>query len=245
MTQDYKYYKIIWKNNIYLSNYINNNKYRNVKMLINILKVIHIDKVIAFKNKYGYEYIDVLIHFDKIDYNIPRYVFLNTKLYSIINSLYNEYGNNKHLGSFLTKIKPNISKVTQYNISNLFRMFVIACTKRFGGFEKWGRGNHGNKELNICNHFKKHVIDGEENWNGCIDTAEKYANFAINISKHMKNKRIHTNGHKVYLSGLCGKTFVIGRLDGKELGISSCYIIHDDNYNKKMNNIEQNTCFKF
>ena len=113
-------------------------------------------------------------------------------------------------------------------------------------------GNNKNEEMNIINHFNKHVKNSNENWNEYIEkntnlkTANQYSNFAINISKHMKNKIIHSNGVGVYLSGLYKKIFIVGRLDSTyQLGISSCYIIDDEKYDNKINKIEKNACFKF
>lgn len=251
-TNDHKYCKTIIEHITFFSDYISLNKYRNIKLLMNILKKTSIDKLIIFIGKYTFKTIDILVnHIDIIDYNMPIYVFKNVKIFLPIKLLYEKYGNNKHLIGFINSIKPNICKLTLCNVENLFNMFLIVCTKRFKGFERWGPGNHGNEKLNIINHFEKHVINGNENWNQYIEkdkylkTAEQYSNFAIKLSRHMKNKIISTNGTKVYLSGLYGKILIVGRLNSNyELGISSCYIIHDENYSKKINTFEKNACFK-
>lgn len=190
----------------------------------------------------------------------PLIIFKDTKIINVIKNLYEKYNNSKHLSNFIKSLGSNINKLTLHNMDNLFNMYILVCTKKFNGFERWGPGNNKNSELNLINHYKKHVLNGNENWDKYLRQnklsnvtpgscgpvkAEIYGNFAINISKYMKKRIIHTNGTNVYLSGLYEKILIIGRLDSNyNLGISSCYIISDDNYAKKINNFEKNTCFK-
>lgn len=250
--QDYEYFKIIWDNITYFSDYIYENKYRNIKLLLNTIKRINVDKIIKFKNKYGHKSIDILSNYEFfIDCDIPTYVFKNIETMTPIKCLYEKYGTNKHLPKFIQDLKPNIHKLTFHNYDCLFNMYLTVCVKRFKGFKKWGPGNNGNESLNLINHYIKHIVNGNENWDKYIckklflKTHTQYGEFSMKLSKHMKNRTIHTNGLHVHFSGLYDKILIIGRLDDKyELGISSCYIIHDENYNKKINNINKNACFK-
>jgi len=127
----------------------------------------------------------------------------------------------------------------------------MSCIEKFDGFKQWGPGNNGNPELNIINHHKKHVIDGidnGENWQehlDCLDL-ESYRDFALKKSKCMTNKTVHTNGHRVYLCGIYKNVLIIGRLDeNDQLGISSCYIIHEHLFEKKLAAFKKNSCFSF
>lgn len=243
---NYKHYKTIWEHLSQFADYIVLNVYKNIKLLINLLSKININKLIEFKNKYGYQYIDTLVRYNLIniiDYDLPKYILKNTKQISIAKLLYEKYKDNECLTKFINIIKPNINKLTVCNADKLFNMFVI--TQNFEGFCEWGDGNHKNKKENIENHFEKHVKNGNENWKIIFETVKQYENFAMNTSKIMTNKTIHTNGSKVYLSGLYGKIFIIGRLDSKyNLGISSCYVICDEKYENKINNIKKNMCFE-
>ena len=261
-----KYYKIIWDNLTNLIDYIILNKYRNIKVLTDIFKKIKIEDFVKFKNKYGYDKIDTLLlsgseyllNYDV--YNNQRLnIFKDHKIFNIIKTLYEKNHNLKKLRyveNFIETLGSNINKLTYDNIDKLFNMYILIYSKmnnkkkRFNGFEKWGPGNNGNPEKNLLNHFNKHVLNGDENWIEYLKakkiTLEMYERFAIETSKCMKNRMIHTNGAKVYLSGLFEKVLIIGRLDNNYgLGISSCYIISDKNYNRKMNVFEKNACFKF
>jgi hypothetical protein len=51
----------------------------------------------------------------------------------------------------------------------------------------------------------------------------RYRDFAIDSSRVMTNVIVHSNGIRVFISGCAGDAFIIGRLDGAQLGISSCY----------------------
>ena len=133
------YCKIIYENLSNLIDYINENVCRNIKILINLLKKININKLLIFKNKYGYQYFDILINLDLasiVNYNIPIYIFNNNnnnnKMLLSIKFLYEKYNNNKHLTNFMNLIKPNINKLTQYNADNLFNMFIITHGKYIG-----------------------------------------------------------------------------------------------------------------
>lgn len=245
-------YKTLYENLNSLMDYISLDRYRNVKILINALKYVDIETLIKLKNKYGYNYIE-LINDNSFKYflsNYPsKYMIKNSKLINIVANLYSKYNNAnmfKHIDAFIVKLGNNINKLTINNVDDLFNLYVLVCTKKFDGFKRWGPGNHKSSDRNLLNHYKKHVINNKnENWSNYISdiTLEQYGRFAIDISKHMKNKIIHTNGTNVYLSGTRDKVLVIGRLDkDNNLGISSCYIISDTNYDKKINAFKNNAC---
>jgi len=129
----------------------------------------------------------------------------------------------------------------------------MTCVEKFDGFKQWGPGNNGDPELNIINHYNKHVMsnDGiskDENWKDYLEylDIESYKNFALDKSKCMTNRIVHSNGNRVYLSGIYKNILIIGRLDeNDQLGISSCYIIHDHLFEKKLAAFEKNKCFSF
>ena len=50
-----------------------------------------------------------------------------------------------------------------------------------------------------------------------------YRDFAIESSRVMTNVIVHSNGTRVFISGCAGDAFIIGRFEGAQLGISSCY----------------------
>lgn len=50
-----------------------------------------------------------------------------------------------------------------------------------------------------------------------------YQDFAIENSRVMTNVIVHSNGTRVFISGSAGDAFIIGRFEGAQLGISSCY----------------------
>lgn len=50
-----------------------------------------------------------------------------------------------------------------------------------------------------------------------------YRDFAIASSRMMTNVIVHSNGTRVFISGNAGEAFIIGRFEGVQLGISSCY----------------------
>lgn len=243
------YYKVVYENLTRLIDYISLDRYRNVKILINALKYVDVENLIKLKNKYGYDCIE-LINNENIKYYLSSYLIKNNKLMNVVDTLYLKYMNSplcKHFDGFITRLEKNITKLTINNMDDLFIMYVLVCTKRFDGFKRWGPGNNKTPEINLLNHYKKHVLNSkDENWSKYINdnpTCEQYGKFAIDTSRCIKNKIIHTNGINVYLSGLYNKVLIIGRLDDDHLGISSCYIISDINYDKKINVFKNNACF--
>jgi hypothetical protein len=176
---------------------------------------------------------------------------MNGKILEIASYLHTKYiYNTNHINNFIATMGKNINKLTTTNADDLFNMYVIVLTKKFNGFTRWGPGNNKTPELNLSNHYKKHITKSNENWqkymNGSI-SCNQYGEYAINTSRFMKKKIIHTNGTKVYLSGFGGfdgKVLIIGRLDNNRLGISSCYVVSDSNYTKKINNFKNNACFE-
>lgn len=195
-----------------------------------------------YNSKKKYKDIDSLYN-----QNIPKYIFGNKRIVTKLKLIHGKYGNNKYFGDFINLIGDNIRKITKYNIDNLFSMFLSVYITKFKGFNEWGPGNNKNPELNLINHYNKHVLNSDENWEKYLDkfSPEAYGNFAINISRIMKNKMVHTNGRKVYLSGTYENILIIGRLDSENiLGISSCYIIFDGKYERKIEIFKKNICFR-
>jgi len=130
----------------------------------------------------------------------------------------------------------------------------MTCVEQFEGFKRWGPGNNGDPELNIINHHNKHVINRSEyneNWEDYLEdlSLESYRDFALEKSKVMTHRMVNSNGSRVYLSGFYKNVLIIGRLDNinefDQLGISSCYIIHDDLLEKKFATFERHRCFSF
>lgn len=233
-----------------LADYINLNKYKNIKLLIDRLDIINIEPLLLLYNKYGYQYFAIIIDEKLFNMYIPKYIFENKKMIRNFKLVYEKYGNNKYVSTFVKLLGENITKVTQYNIDNIFNMFILLYIKKIKGYERWGSGNNKNPETNLINHYKKHVLNTNEGWDKYLEntSVESYRDFAIKFSKIMKNRIIHTNGTKVYFSGIYDKILIIGRLEKfnseNQLGISSCYIISDNNFYKKIKTFEMNACFK-
>jgi len=195
------------------------------------------DKLIKIKTYYGYRILDYILKNKIIIDNIPNCVCKNINLFYQLQLVNDKYGDHKLYNKFINSC--NLDKITKYNLDNLFNMYVI--TQKFNGFQKWGPGNNKNSRDNLLNHYHKHK---NENWQINNFNLEIYEKFAIDKSKMMSNKIVHTNGKKVYLSGLYDKILIIGRLNDNKLGISSCYIIDDQNYLNKINIFNANMCWK-
>lgn len=148
---------------------------------------------------------------------------------------------------FLCIIGKNIHKINKNNAEKVYQLFLQTHVNLFTGFNQWGPGNHKNSSENVIKHYIKHVQNStDENWTEYISPLciNNYRDFAINKSRVMKQRMVHTNGSSVYLSGLYEKILIIGRLDKNNiLGISSCYIINDEKYENKIKNFINNICF--
>jgi hypothetical protein len=68
-----------------------------------------------------------------------------------------------------------------------------------------------------------------------------YRDFAIDHSRVMSNVIVHSNGTRVFISGSFGDVFIIGRFEGVQLGISSCYRPLD--LQEKLNGARANMCW--
>ncbi len=68
-----------------------------------------------------------------------------------------------------------------------------------------------------------------------------YRDFAIENSRVMTNVIVHSNGTRVFISGCQGEAFVIGRFEGAQLGISSCYLPLD--MEAKLRGARANMCW--
>lgn len=184
-----------------------------------------------------------------MNYNLPLIICKKNYLTNNLRMIHTKYGNHVHFSKFIESIGVNINNLTPYNIDKVFKIFILVCLNKFRGFECWGPGNNKTPNINVISHYNKHVVNSNnENWKDYLSKLDvaTYKNFAITKSKYMKNKIVHTNGVKVYLSGWHDKILIIGRLDSNnKLGISSCYIISDNLYDNKIKIFEQNICFKF
>jgi|SRR5579872_547403 len=113
-----------------------------------------------------------------------------------------------------------------------------------------GSWNHSTPESNLKAHYEKHIKNPLEDWERYINlprsqiTPQIYHNFALETSTKMTNVMVHTNGCKVYLSGVYQRVLIIGRLDlNLQLGISSCYVITNESFERKMKVFRDNVCF--
>lgn len=68
-----------------------------------------------------------------------------------------------------------------------------------------------------------------------------YRDFAIQQSQAMTNIIVHSNGTRVFISGRAGEAFIIGRFEGAQLGISSCY--RPLNMQEKLDGARANMCW--
>ncbi len=219
----------MWENISLVADFILLDIYRNLKVLFDLLDIYNMNHIISFKNRFGLRQLDLMTRINVVNLESVPYVLIMN--YPILNYLHEHYGNHPHLQSFIDKISCNATKLTLSNTDNIFQMYLMTCTKKFKGFERWGPGNHLTHELNIRAHYLKHIKNSNENWSEYLQaprsqiTQEMYRDFALKVSSKMKNKMIHTNGIKVYLSGIYNRVLVIGRLDNTVtpplLGISS------------------------
>ncbi|KUE90640.1 hypothetical protein ASL20_01925 [Cupriavidus necator] len=69
-----------------------------------------------------------------------------------------------------------------------------------------------------------------------------YRDVAIETSRVLNRVIIQSNGEKVFLSGASGNIFIIGRFEGTELGISSCYWATD--IESKLRGARSNICWE-
>lgn len=253
---DHQVYETLWNNFKDFADYLFLNKYRNIKLLLNSLKQIRtVQIMISFKYNYGNDIFDKFLKNDLVHimkHQLPQVICKNPNLINNLYIIHNSYGNHSHFNKFVEIMGNNLMHLTVYNVKNIFTMFVLTQLNKFIGFQSWGPGNNKTPELNVISHYKKHVVNNKnENWKKYLlhrFEINKYKNFAIEASRVMTNKCVHTNGVKVYLSGLYdNNVLIIGRLDSNDmLGISSCYIISDqESFRKKMQAFENNICFKF
>lgn len=222
-----------------------------MKLLLTVLNHTDINKLIKFKSQYNCKMLDLFIYKDilyQIDFYLTQPVLTHickTPCYiKNINYIYHEYSNHRHVSKFIQVLGNNISKLTAYNVNAIFHMFILTHINRFTGFTTWGTGNCQTIRRNITNHYHKHII--EDGWDSHLQTKNitSYKQFAINNSRYMTYSMVHTNGTKVYLSGLYKNILIIGRLDkNNELGISSCYIVKNENLKSKMKIFNNNKCF--
>jgi hypothetical protein len=123
-------------------------------------------------------------------------------------------------------------KISMYNVTKL--LLFVKDEYRFRNKMidiKWGPGNNGNRMDNVKKHFIKHVLSDEGYyWVNILNdiSCKEYEQYAINIFYKMKNVIVHSDGVNVYLSGIYGNVFIVGRYDDNGLfGVSSCYYVKD------------------
>jgi hypothetical protein len=132
-----------------------------------------------------------------------------------------------------------LDKITKHNIKDLMRYVrsyssFISCGIKI----QWGVGNNKNISSNILNHYIKHTSSLSDEgiiWDKIlynqleeITECEKiklYEIYAIKSFYLMKDVIVHSNGINTYMSGFYGNIFIIGRYNGEEFGISSCYYV--------------------
>lgn len=248
---DCKHYKQIYKYINILSKHITGNLtsiYKNINIIVNILKNVTITKLLDLVDGCNFRNIKIILNTGLITYDVPINILskINKRNLLIIKYIYDKY-DKQLVDKFLSVTSNSIQKFTTQNIDRLVAMFIITHIKHIKWFDQWGPGNHGNVKDNITKHHEKHIINGVENWSNYVDhymDEHQYAKFAIDTSKYMTNKCVHTNGLFVYFSGIYGKVLIVGRLDDDmNLGISSCYVIDDDKFESKINNIKLGACF--
>ena len=129
-----------------------------------------------------------------------------------------------------TQLFSKCNNVTKKNICDLLK--YLDNEQKFLLHEipiSWGPGNHGDIDINIREHHKKHVIDDKkesQEWGKFgVKTLQEYKDYAVNNFYLMSNVIVHTDGCYVYLSGFYGNVFIVGRYDNDVFGISSSYYV--------------------
>ena len=248
-------YKLLWDNLDNLIDYILIDKYKHIKLLLKAIQLIHIDNIIKLKYRFGYNVLNYIL-INNLQ-NIINICLQNIKLCQIMHKklyitkqveiIIKKYGYHKYVNKFISVLGENIIKITAYNVDHVFMMFILTKINKFNGFECWGLGNNKSIDINIQKHYEKHVNNKEENWKDYLPNKniECYKNFAINKCKQMKNKMVHTNGTKVYLSGFYDNILIIGRLINNKLCISSMYMVYSHLLPHKLKAFNTNLCFMF
>lgn len=193
---------VAWLNTykLHLLSHLNTKQYRNFRDMFN--SNIKQAEYILFKKMY------LLFDIQLKIYNEPEL----TKLYKI--SL--KVGTYNAVKLFDTL---NYNLITTYNADKF--LLYLRDLDKFNHVE-WGPGNHKNVNQNIKNHYIKHVLSNECDWQF---SENEYKQYAIDSFHKMIDKVIHTDGKNVYLSGFYNHTFIIGRYHGDMFGISSCYYV--------------------
>lgn len=136
-----------------------------------------------------------------------------------------------NLATVLEKV--DLCKITKHNVKDLYKFVSNSLDFSEGRVRiVWGPGNNRYSSLNSVKHYRKHSeYDGEESY--CLEYLQwekmdmndypTYSEYALDSFYKMKDVLVHTNGRGVYLSGFHGNVFIVGRYNGDEYGISSCY----------------------
>lgn len=171
-----------------------------------------------------YKRLNLLFNFDNYS-NLSTYSNKQLiKLYKISN----------HIGLENAVYVFNHASYDKISVNNVDKLSLYLKDKE--QFEKklikvnWGPGNNKDIQLNINNHYTKHVLSLDENeyWNFLnVKDANTYKQFAIDAFYKMTNVIVHTDGRNMYLSGIYKHIFIIGRYDKDVFGISSCYYVNN------------------
>lgn len=125
----------------------------------------------------------------------------------------------------------NLDKITKYNIRDVIRYFLDYDNLRNGIISiEWGPGNHKSIDINIKEHYIKHILSEEGiHWKDRLHeiTVNEYKNYAQNMFTKMDRVVIHSNGKSTYMSGFYENIFIIGRYHDGIFGISSCYYVQE------------------
>ncbi len=127
--------------------------------------------------------------------------------------------------SDLLQILPlcNLQKINKHNVCDIVRYYHEFSNLRSGPVQ-WGPGNHIDIGTNIQEHYIKHVLSKDEDWN-FISSVKEYQEEAQNMFCKMERIVIHSNGKSTYMSGFYNKYFIVGRYHQGIFGISSCYYV--------------------
>ena len=117
-------------------------------------------------------------------------------------------------------------KLTKYNIIDLHKYVRDSKAYICGAIcMSWGPGNNGNAIQNMIGHRVKHETELAEML-ASGRTAEDYIAYTVDVFYYMRDVCVHTNGRGSYMSGFFDDMFIVGRYDGEQFGISSCYRVH-------------------
>ncbi|SCU75656.1 hypothetical protein CNECB9_2420009 [Cupriavidus necator] len=134
----------------------------------------------------------------------------------------------------------NAAGITSRTIVALARMLrAHPPLSGFTGYTPWGPGEHGDHLRRFLIH---QAFNDEPQLADFALQQAPYRDVAIETSRVLNRVIIQSNGEKVFLSGASGNIFIIGRFEGTELGISSCYWAPD--IESKLRGARSNICWE-